>query len=270
MKTILGDCLEVMKTLPDKSIDMVLADPPYGTTPHEWDSVIPFEPMWAEIRRIIKPAAAVILFGQQPFFSRLVCSNIGWFKSEWIYEKSQAGGGFHARRRLLPRHENIAVFSDGSPTYNPVMELKTPEQIRRSGSVKYVKRVSGEYVNVGRPDPKNPYKFPSSIQKFDKEIWNDKVNPNGLHPTQKPIALCEYFIRTYSNRGETVLDFCMGSGSTGVACVNTGRDFIGIEKDEKYFEIANRRIDMAAIVPLTDLDEPETKEEKKREPEAGA
>jgi site-specific DNA-methyltransferase (adenine-specific) len=165
-----GDCLELMKTIPDNSVDMCLTDPPYGTTACKWDNVIPFEPMWAELKRIVKDNGAICLFGQQPFFSQLICSNIDMFKSEWIFEKAQAPGGFHAKKKVMKKHENIAVFYKNQPAYNPVMELKTPEQIRRSGSVHYVKRLDGEYEKRERKNPKNPYKYPSSVQYFNKEI----------------------------------------------------------------------------------------------------
>jgi DNA modification methylase len=243
MKTYLGDCLEIMKSLPDKSIDMVLADPPYGTTACKWDSVIPFEPMWAQIKRIAKPKTAICIFGSEPFSSTLRMSNVASFKYDWIWEKTAATGFLNSKKRPLTAHECVSVFADGSPVYDPQFAKGDPYRVEQRGVRASDCYGAQEYVTTENDGSR----YPRSVVRFKK----DKQH-TGLHPTQKPVALLEYLIKTYTKHGEVVLDFCMGSGSTGVACVNTGRDFIGIEKEEKYFEIANKRIDMAAIVPICD------------------
>lgn len=228
-----GDCLEIMKGIPDKSVDMVLADLPYGTTQNRWDIVIPFEPLWEQYRRVCKKNAAICLFGQMPFSAALVMSNPREFRYEWIWQKAQGSGFLNANRMPLRAHENILVFYETLPTYNP-----------QKGKAKPYKAKSGEKTssNYGKFDgswhtANNGDRYPVDILRFPAV--------RGDHPTQKPVPLLEYLIRTYTNEGETVLDNCMGSGSTGVACVNTGRDFIGIELDETYFKIAEQRINEA-------------------------
>lgn len=232
-QTYLGDCLEVMKEIPDGSIDLVLCDLPYGTTQCPWDCVIPFEALWAEYLRLAKPEAAIVLCAAQPFASMLVASNPKHYKYEWIWEKGNATGFLNAKKQPLRAHESAQVFYRRQPVYNPQMsgghERKTSKR-KTVNSECYGKALTlTEYDSTER--------YPRSVQFFS----SDKQTAS-FHPTQKPVALMEYLIRTYTNEGDTVLDNCMGSGTTGVACINTGRGFTGIERDEKYFEIANTRI----------------------------
>lgn len=233
-----GDCLELMKNIPDGSVDLVLTDPPYGTTACKWDSVIPFEPMWEQLNRIIKPNGAICLFGSEPFSSALRMSNIKHFKYDWIWEKTKASGHLNAKIMPLKAHETISVFSKGKCVYYP-QGLKPVSKIQKK---KDTKTTTGNgYSSYGKQNKTTTQSiggYPRSVLKFSKPSKT-------LHPTQKPVALLEYLIRTYTNEGETVLDFTMGSGSTGVACVNTNRRFIGIELDEGYFNIATQRIDTA-------------------------
>ena len=232
-----GDCLEVMKNIPDKSIDLVLTDPPFGTTSCSWDSVIPLEPMWEQIKRITKPKSAIVLFGCQPFTSVLVSSNTGMFKYECIFEKSRPSNPALAKHRPLSYHENVLIFYKEKGIYNPQMSLGNRNHgqgtgIRNKSSESNMPTATRSYMN----NPDSKLKYPKSIVKFDRgEIQ--------VHPTQKPVALMEYLIKTYSNEGMTVLDFCAGSGTTGVAAKNLNRDFIGIEMDEGYFKIAKERIE---------------------------
>jgi DNA modification methylase len=235
---MLGDCLERMKEIESGTVDMILCDLPYGTTCCSWDAVIPFEPLWAEYERVIKPNGAIVLFGAQPFTAVLACSNLKLFKYEWIWEKPAATGFLNAKLQPLRAHENALVFYKSQPTYNAQKtyghERKTAKR-KDIGSEHY-----GKQLNIKSYD--STERYPRSVQVFS----SDKQKSN-FHPTQKPVALCEFLIRTYTNDGETVLDNTMGSGTTGVACVNTGRHFIGIEKEEKYFEIAKERIALAGI-----------------------
>ena len=228
-----GDCLEVMKNIPDKSIDLVLTDPPYGTTACKWDSVIPLEPMWKELKRITRLNSAIVLFGTEPFSSTLRISNKD-YKYDWIWEKNTGTNFLHAKRMPIRFTENIHVFIEGSSWYYP--QKTTGHAPTNSG----VGRNTG---NVYSGNSKVNYKggdttrFPKNIIEF-KSVNNYKR----IHPTEKPVALMEYLIKTYSNEGDVVLDFTMGSGTTGVACKNLNRKFIGIEKDETYFKIAQDRI----------------------------
>ena len=233
-----GDCLEEMKKIPDGSVDLVLADPPYGTTACKWDSVIPFEPMWEQLHRVIKGNGAIVLFGSEPFSSALRVSNIKRYKYDWVWNKKLAGNGILAKRQPLKIHENIMVFN--SRVYYPQM---TQGRLRKKMGL-YESEITGgdSYAS----ETFNSEYYPQSIQDFSAA----NMRTGRLHPTQKPVALLEYLIRTYTQPGETVLDFTMGSGSTGVACVNTGRDFIGIELDEGYYNIAEKRIeDAQATLP---------------------
>ncbi len=233
-----GDCLERMKEIPDGSVDMVLADVPYGTTSCPWDSIIPLEPMWEQLKRIIKPNGAIVLFGSQPFTSSLIMSNLKMFKYEWVFNKTLPVGHGYAKHRPMSNHENIVVFASGKTVYNPQMtprekpRVYTRKAASLSGSSSMTSHDGATRVLEG--------KYPTTVQTFNTSIQKGKV-----HPTQKPVALMEYLIKTYTNEGETVLDFTMGSGSTGVACVNTGRRFIGIELDLNYFNIALERIEAA-------------------------
>jgi site-specific DNA-methyltransferase (adenine-specific) len=242
---MLGDCLERMAEIPDGSVDMVLCDPPYGTTACKWDSVIPFEPMWEQLKRVIKPSGAIVMTASQPFTSALVMSNIKMFKYCWVWEKN-AGSNFGAVRfQPMKEHEDIAVFAKGKTTYNPIMQERSEsgKSMIKNGIIS--KSSNGEDVYGGlnkgydnsKQDPN--MRYPRSIQRFNRE--------RGFHKTQKPVALMEYLIKTYTNEGETVLDFTMGSGTTGVACANTGRCFIGIEKDADFFRVASERISSANI-----------------------
>jgi DNA modification methylase len=230
LKLMQGDCLELMQDIPDKSVDLVLTDPPYGTTACKWDSVIPFEPMWEQLHRIIKKGRAIVLFGSEPFSSALRMSNIKRYKYDWVWNKKLAGNGILAKRQPLKIHENIIIFN--STVYYPQM---TSGILRKKMGL-YESEITGggSYAN----ETYNSEYYPQSIQEFSAA----SMRTGRLHPTQKPVALLEYLIRTYTNEGETVLDFTMGSGSTGVACVNTNRSFIGIELDEGYFKIAEKRI----------------------------
>jgi site-specific DNA-methyltransferase (adenine-specific) len=239
-----GDCIEYMQSIKDQSIDLVLTDLPYGTTACKWDTIIPFEPMWGQLKRVIKSNGAVVLFGSQPFTSALVMSNLKMFKYEWVWEKSRAGGIFNAKNMPLKKHENVLVFSQGTcancstdrMVYNPqglVRVDKKAKNSKRSGVDTIGNRPSrqGEYVQEFSG-------YPDTLLKIQSE-------GNTVHPTQKPVALMEYLIKTYTNEGETVLDFTMGSGTTGVACMNLGRKFLGCEKEENYFNTAKERIENA-------------------------
>jgi site-specific DNA-methyltransferase (adenine-specific) len=234
-----GDCLERMKEIPDGSVDMVMTDPPYGTTACSWDAVISFEPMWAELKRVTKKNAAIALCASQPFSSTLICSNLSMFKHEWIWIKNRGSNFANTVREPMKEHESVLLFSNGGWVYNKQMQERTGSG---SDRVKYevaFKTSSENYREFeDKPAKKLPeLRVPSSWQKFNTEV--------GHHPTQKPVALMEYLIKTYTNEGQTVLDFTMGSGTTGVAAMNLGRKFIGIEKDEKYFDIATKRIEEA-------------------------
>jgi DNA modification methylase len=245
-----GDCLEEMKKIPDGSVDLVLTDPPYGTTACKWDTVIPFEPMWEQLNRIIKDKGAIVLFGSEPFSSALRMSNIRRYKYDWIWDRDRPFGVFLAKIQPLRTYENISVFNAGY--YYPIMRDARPDRIRplskanKEGSKNNIAgcdncTVASDYDPTKRY-PENIIR----ISSYSKECNSSRR----LHPAQKPVALLEYLIRTYTQPGETVLDFTMGSGSTGVACVNTGRKFIGIELDEHYFGIAQERISNAQTTPL--------------------
>ena len=241
-----GDCLELMKNIPDGSVDMVLCDLPYGTTRNKWDSVIPLDMLWGQYERITKSNGAILLFAQSPFDKVLGCSRLNMLRYEWIWEKTEATGFLNAKKMPLKAHENILVFYRTLPVYNPQFTNGKPYIYKKDGisSANYGEsNGTGMIENTGK-------RHPRSILRFKKE--------KGFHPTQKPIALLEYLIKTYTNPGAVVLDNCMGSGSTGVACVNTGRNFIGIELDEGYFNIAKKRIEEAVnglpLPPLTNGD----------------
>jgi site-specific DNA-methyltransferase (adenine-specific) len=227
-----GNCLELMSEIEDGSVDLILTDPPYGTTACKWDSVIPFEPMWEQLNRIIKPNGAICLFGSEPFSSALRMSNIKHFKYDWVWQKDRPTGLFNAKKQPLRDVENICVFYKKQPTYNPQMFIGKKNHKRGSTTGKSEHYETGCFFE----STNSSLKYPRTTVAFKRE------HPP-VHPTQKPIALLEYLIKTYTNEGETVLDFTMGSGSTGVACVNTGRNFIGIELDEGYFQIAKERIE---------------------------
>lgn len=230
MNLMQGDCLERMKEIPDGSVDMVLTDPPYGTTACKWDSIIPLEPMWEQLKRVIKPNGAIVMTASQPFTTTLIASNMKMFRYDLKWCKTQGTGFYNANRMPLRAHEDILVFYGKLPTYNPQKtEGKPYRQRRGTASDVYQGKDLHETVSDGG-------RHPLSWRTFKRD--KDKV-----HPTQKPVALMEYLIKTYTNEGDTVLDFTMGSGSTGVAAKNLNRSFIGIELDPEYFDIAKQRID---------------------------
>lgn len=238
---MMGDCLECMAEIEPGSVDLVLTDPPYGTTACKWDAVIPFEPMWAAVKRVLKPNGAAVFTASQPFTSALVMSNVSWFKYCWVWEKNKATGHLNAKKRPLVAHEDVLVFAACAPPYFPqgLIEKGVPTVSRGDRGRKGVGS-SGDCYRLARRDALQTHTgYPRSVQPFGVDMKAE------FHPTQKPVALMEYLIRTYTNEGEVVLDFTMGSGTTGVAAMNTGRRFIGIERDEAYFEIACKRIEAA-------------------------
>ena len=236
----LGDCLGAMARLEDASFDAIITDPPYGTTACKWDSVIPFEPMWTQLKRLAKPRAAIVLFGSQPFTSALVMSNPGWFKYEWVWNKRLAGNGILAKRQPLKVHESVCVFSVNGGTYYPIM---TKGRGRWKGGIK---DKHGTFSYAESPKVWNDEYYPTSLLEFSGAAMRN----TRVHPTQKPVALLEYLVKTYTNKGDTVLDFTMGSGTTGVACVKLGRGFVGIDNSAEYFAIAEKRIAEAQIQPV--------------------
>ena len=229
-----GDCLEKMKDIPDKSIDMILCDLPYGTTACKWDAIIPFEPLWEQYKRIIKDNGAIVLTGAEPFSSYLRLSNIKCYKYDWKWEKTKATGFFDAKKRPLNNFEDICVFYKKQPIYHPQM-IKAKKIYKRG----FVKRKKSDCYGEEKDfeQKETGKRYPKRIVKIEN------ANTKGIvHPTQKPVALFEYLIKTYTNEGDLVLDNCMGSGTTGVACKNLNRNFIGIELDPEYFKIAEKRI----------------------------
>ena len=245
-----GNCLEVMKSIPDGSVDMVLCDLPYGTTACKWDSVIPFEPLWKEYKRILKDGRAVCLFSTQPFTTKLISSSFDNFRYCWVWDKKFAGNFVQAKRTPLKNCEDVCVFTFNgkTPPYFPQM-MKRDVPIKKGGNKQSsaipiaITDASEEFGKHGKVYDE---KFPEMLIEFNTRVGR------GFHPTQKPVALLEYLIRTYTNEGETVLDNTMGSCSTGVACINTSRSFIGIEMDETYFNIASKRIAEAQENKLKD------------------
>jgi len=242
IELIQGDCLEKMKDILDKSIDMILCDLPYGTTACKWDTIIPFEPLWEQYKRIIKDNGAIVLTASQPFTSALVMSNIKMFKYEWVWEKSMPTGMAQSSYMPMKYHENILVFvKNGKPIFNKQMAKRSDAGKVRAKTPIYGNSDKSNHINMGKQPAKqyNPnFVNPKSVLKI-----NSVANSIGkLHPTQKPVALFEYLIKTYTNEGDLVLDNCMGSGTTCVACKNLNRNFIGIELDPDYFKIAEKRI----------------------------
>lgn len=238
-----GDCLEVMKQIPDKSVDMVLADLPYGTTACAWDSIIPLEPLWEQYRRLCNALSATVLTSSQPFTSRLVASNFKDFKHEWVWHKNRGSNFASLKYQPMKEHESVLVFCNGSKIkYFPIKEERKGAGADRvkyafNGSNTGKRDTIGGFTDSRQDHREEELRYPSSVQKFNTQV--------GLHPTQKPVALMEYLIKTYTNPGDTVLDNTMGSGTTGVAAMNLGRKFIGIEQDPKYFAIAENRIKTA-------------------------
>jgi len=226
-----GDCLERMKEIENGSVDMILADPPYGTTQCKWDSIIPLEPMWAQLKRIIKPNGAIVMTASQPFTSVLVCSNMDMFSYEWVWVKSKITGVLNAKKMPVRKHECVLVFCDNkcTGTYNAQGLVKKGTITKQGGnSENYGSRNSSDYIQ--------------EFTNWPRDVLDIKSEGKTVHPTQKPVALMEYLIKTYTNEGETVLDFTAGSFTTGVACVNINRNFIGIELDKDYFDIGVNRI----------------------------
>tara|TARA_R110002033_G_scaffold79499_1_gene130587 strand:+ start:22 stop:741 length:720 start_codon:yes stop_codon:yes gene_type:complete len=235
-KLILGDCLDELPKIFDKNIDLVLTDPPYGTTACKWDSVIPFELMWKELKRIIKDNGCIALFGSEPFSSALRMSNIKNFKYDWIWKKKYSTGYLNAKKQPLRNTEIISCFYNKQAKYYPQFTKGKPYKIKQGKTAQTYNPNSKEIIITDN----NGYRYPLNLIEFN----SDKEK---LHPTQKPVALLEYLIKTYTNENDTVLDFTMGSGSTGVACKNLNRNFIGIEKDENYYNIAKQRIEGVLI-----------------------
>ena len=231
-----GDCLEIMQGIPDKSIDMILCDLPYGTTQNKWDSVIPLNKLWVQYQRVCKSNSVIALCGSQPFSSILVCSNLSMFRYEWVWDKvNKFSGHLNAKKQPMRQTERIHIFSFSTPRYFPVMEVGKPYTAVSSGN---------KSLNYGKQTDK--VKTVCDGKRYPRDLIKIKGDERGtvgrIHPTQKPVALFEYLIRTYTNEGNIVLDNCIGSGTTAIACINTGRNFIGIEKEEKYCRIAEERI----------------------------
>lgn len=240
-----GDCLEIMPTLPAQSVDAIITDLPYGSTSCAWDSVIPFDDMWACVKHVLKPNGAFVTTASQPFTSLLVCSNLKWFKYCWIWDKDIAGAFALAKFRPMIVHEDICVFGDVRTNYYPIMNNAQKKNIRpvNKGSSNSL-AIFSRGTPRSSPDYNNHERYPKSIISYSK--YGAECNQlNRTHPTQKPVALYAYLIRTYTNPGDVVLDMCFGSNTTGVACIETGRQYIGIEKDRKYFELGQRRIEQA-------------------------
>lgn len=235
-----GDCIEIMKSIPDNSIDMCLADPPYGSTACKWDSVIPFEPMWSELKRIVKAHGAICLFGNEPFSSHLRLSNLKMFKYDWIWDKIKPTNMLNAKHQPLRRIENIIIFYAKKTNYFP-QKIINPNGPEKRSLYSY-KRINEGGETVGKINQGGVSSNYESDKLLPVNILQFSKPPKPIHPTQKPVALLEYLIKTYTLEEETVLDFTMGSGSTGVACKNLRRKFIGIEKDEKFYHIAQERI----------------------------
>lgn len=234
-----GDCLELMKYIPDKSIDMVLCDLPYGTTNCKWDTVIPFEPLWKQYKRIVKDRGAIVLFGAQPFTSILITSNIKMFKYDWVWKKPKGTGHLNAKKQPMRDKEDILVFYKKQCTYNPQWTYGKPYSSLKSGkkSKKSKSQVYNSYLDGAE------HRNGSDGRRYPKQVLNFGVVERGnFHQTQKPVDLCEYMIKTYTNEGETVLDNASGSGTTGIACIKTNRNYILIEKEKKYVDITKKRI----------------------------
>ncbi len=251
---IQGDCLDVMRGMADSSVDAIITDLPYGTTAIKWDTVIPLDAMWTCVKRVLKLGGVFVTTASQPFTTNLIASNMEWFKYEWIWEKPRPSGFAQAKNAPLKAHENIVVFSGGAMAHVGKSELRMNYNPQMASGEPYRKKLKAEinmkWCDIGRPSGRpsrvdylavnDGTRYPSSVLHFKNP------NHNNDHPTQKPVELYEYLIRTYTNVGDTVLDICMGSGTTGVAAMNTGRRFIGIERESEYVDIAQRRIAVAA------------------------
>jgi DNA modification methylase len=237
MKLFNGDCLEAMDLLiaAGEKVDAIITDPPYGTTACRWDSIIPFDEMWPRLNKLVKPNGAIVLFGSEPFSSALRMSNIKNYKYDWVWDKVLPTGHLNAKKQPMRRHELISVFYQRQCGYTPIKSKGHPRKVVKSRNIRK-NSLYGDYDNVGGYDSEERY--PTTLLRYSTGGTRTKI----VHPTQKPVALMEYLIKTYTNEGEIVLDFTMGSGTTGVACVNLGRKFIGIELDHEYFNIAKKRI----------------------------
>ena len=236
-----GDCLELMQEIPDKSVDLICCDPPYGTTSIKWDEVLDFDKMWEQYGRIIKPKGVIVLFGSQPFSAQLICSKLKWFRYELVWNKNKCGSPGLAKYRPMKTHENVLIFyKDSGGTYNPQMEVGEPYARKSKNPEGYVGRKNDHgYGMKPRKEFENKgTRYPKSIINISRDFSAQQQ----VHPTQKPVPLMEWLVKTYSNPGETVLDNCMGSGSTGVAAIKQNRKFIGMEYDSEYFKIAQDRI----------------------------
>lgn len=229
-----GDCLQVMKSIDDESIDMILCDLPYGTTACKWDVIIPFEPLWGQYKRIIKDNGAIVLTASQPFTSALVMSNPDMFKYEWVWDKINGGNPFLVKLRPIIRTESVVVFGNKRMNYYPQLDIKNLKAQSKQKPIP--KKEKSEHFGNYNWDNKRNVGYPKNILQFAD------APRNKLHPTQKPVALFEYLIKTYTNEGDLVLDNCIGSGITAIACINLKRNWIGIELDQKYVDIANKRI----------------------------
>lgn len=231
-----GDCLELMKNIPNKSMDMILCDLPYGATKNKWDTCIPFEPLWEQYKRIIKNNGVIVLFANGMFTAELIMSNKSMWRYNLIWEKTQPSGFLNANKMPLRSHEDICVFYKKLPTYNPQKTIGHTRKVSKVEHKVECKKTTN-YSEYDMVTYDSTERYPKSILRFAKDIQK-----SALHPTQKPVALCEYLVKTYTNENDIVLDNCMGSGSTGIACVNTNRSFIGIELDDIYFSVAKKRL----------------------------
>jgi site-specific DNA-methyltransferase (adenine-specific) len=250
IELIHGDCMEKMRDIPDGYIDMVLTDPPYGTTACKWDSIIPLEPMWEQLKRIINPNGAIVMTASQPFTTKLIASNMKMFKYCWVWDKVLPANIMQAKYQPMKIHEDIVVFCKNKNNYYPIKTLAKDKNIRPVSK----KKTNSNHYNCKFSNDKCDTKtrFPKSIIQFNNRV-GECNSRHKVHPTQKPVALMEYLIKTYTNEGETVLDFTMGSGTTGVSCVNLNRSFIGIELDKNYYNIAKDRIKNATAQQALDL-----------------
>ncbi len=233
---ILGNCLDKMQALSSGSADMVLADPPYGITACKWDSVIPLEPMWEQLKRIVKPNGAIVMTASQPFTTTLIASNMKMFKYCWVWEKTRKTGFPNAKRQPLRNIEDVIVFYNKQAVYNPQGIIRIDKKVTR-------KKPKNDTVNAGENDGSLCGDYTQEFTRYPNQVLRVKSEGKTVHPTQKPVALMEYLIKTYTNESETVLDFCMGSGTTGIACKNLNRSFIGIELDVTHFRTAVKRMD---------------------------
>ena len=238
MQLFQGDCLQILPSIPDSSVDLILVDPPYGSTRCAWDIVIPFDALWQQYQRVIKENGAILIFASEPFASHLRLSNLEWYKYDLYWKKEKPTNFMNLKKRAGKLTENICVFYKNQPTYNPQMVKHEGKLVKNSPKAKFNSEVSSKWDRRITPYVDTGYRYPCDILEFRREKLGST-----LHPTQKPLALIEYLVKTYSNEGDVILDSCMGSGTTGVATKRLQRDFIGIELNEKYFEIAKKRID---------------------------